>query len=41
MIEEEVPMYKNEQFKIVIINILSFAKLHNFLFDNYRRSIYI
>jgi hypothetical protein len=27
MIVEEVPMYKNQQFTIIIINILSFVNL--------------
>jgi hypothetical protein len=30
MIVEDIPMYKNQQFTIIIINILSFVNLQNF-----------
>jgi hypothetical protein len=30
MIAEEAPIYKNHQFTIIIINILSFVKVQNF-----------
>jgi hypothetical protein len=30
MIVEEAPIYNNQQFTIIIINILSFVKLQNF-----------
>jgi hypothetical protein len=33
MIVEEVPMYKNQQFTIIIINILSSVKLQNFFVE--------
>jgi hypothetical protein len=30
MIVEDAPIYKNQQFAIIIINILSFLKVQNF-----------
>jgi hypothetical protein len=30
MIVEDLPMYRNQQFTIIIINILSFVKVQNF-----------